>query len=68
MTVEEAYKRVERIRRMAGDDEAAHGAEDEFREEVLKVIASGQVTEHTAQELAQIALSTSEIAFARWCA
>jgi hypothetical protein len=65
MTVEQAIEQLERIRAMAGDDESAHGAEDDFRAAVLADIAAGAPN---AAELAAIALRTEEIDFARWCA
>jgi hypothetical protein len=65
MTEERALEELERIRAMAGDDEAAHGAEDEFRAAVLADIAGGAPN---AAKLAAIALRTDEIDFARWCA
>ena len=65
MTPEEAQERVESIRSIRGDDEAAHSAEDRFRADVLEAIANG--SPH-AVELARIALTTGEIDFARWCA
>ena len=65
MTPTEAKARVEKIRACAGDDEATHSYEDQLREDVLNEIARG--TRH-ARQLASIALSTNDIAFARWCA
>jgi septum formation topological specificity factor MinE len=58
MTAQEARKRLEAIKAMAGDDEAAHSAEDALRRDILEAI----------QELSEIALETSLIDFARWCA
>jgi hypothetical protein len=65
MTEERALEELERIRAMAGDDESAHSAEDDFRAAVLMDIANGAPN---AKELAAIALRTEEIDFARWCA
>lgn len=65
MTVAEARAAVEKIRAAAGDDEIAHSYEDDFRASVLKAIAEGS---EDAVELAEIALTTGEIQFARWCA
>ncbi len=65
MTIQEARERLAEIEAIKGDDEAAHGAEDDFRHAVLEAIASGS---DDAQELAAIALKTSDIDFARWCA
>ncbi len=65
MTEQEARERLEEIRGIAGDDEVAHSKEDEFHRDVLSLIATGC---HNGQELARIAIQTSEIQFARWCA
>jgi hypothetical protein len=65
MTVDDAKDAIEEIRGLIDDDERAHAAEDDLRERVLKHIARGGAD---AQRLAQIALSTSKMDFARWCA
>lgn len=65
MTIEEVEKLYQSIVDASGDDEIAHGLEDEFRELVLKEVADGNPNSF---ELAKIALSTSEIKFLRWCA
>lgn len=57
--------RVEEIREVAWDDEMAHEREDALRSEVLRAIADGSCV--NPQECAQIALTTSEIEFKRWC-
>jgi hypothetical protein len=51
---------------MAGDDEAAHGEEDNLREDLLRAIANGECV--NPQDCAQIALTTNDIEFFRWCA
>ncbi len=66
MSLLEAHHRVADIRAMAGDDEIAHGAEDQFRDDVLRYLA--EVAPAELGELARIALSTNEIKFSRWCA
>lgn len=66
MTVAEVEVEVARIREMAGDDEAAHGAEDDLWENVLRAIASGETKD--AAGIAAAALKTKTIDFARWCA
>ena len=66
MTLTEARERVEFIRSIARDDEAAHGGEDDFRADVLRYLA--EVAPAELGELARIALSTEDIDFARWCA
>lgn len=65
MTVASVRAEVRRIRKMADDHEAAHGAEDGLRHKVLKAIADG--VENPA-ELAAAALETTKIGIARWCA
>lgn len=65
MTPEQVQAVVDQIRAKADDDEAAHSLEDDLREGVLKAIAAG--AENPA-ELARLALTTSAIEFARWCA
>ena len=65
MDVEFARLWLSRIGAMAGNAEAAHGEEDDFRAAVLAAIAEGTPD---AQELAAIALETDDISFERWCA
>jgi hypothetical protein len=61
-----ARKQVEVIRHMAGDPEAAHGAEDSLWADTLRYFA--EVAPAELAELARIVLSTEEIDFPRWCA
>lgn len=49
----------------AGDDEAAHGLEDDLYSSVLSAIAHGAPN---AQALANLALRTKLLDFKRWCA
>lgn len=65
MNVEDVRARVEMIRALAYDGEAAHSDEDALREDVLRAIADGA---DDPAALAAAALITSEIRFARWCA
>lgn len=67
MTLTEAIDAVEYLKTIAGDYELAHSFEDEFREKVLRAIAFG-AGPADAPRLAAIALSTSDIKFARHCA
>lgn len=71
ITLAEAQAAVQQIRDIASDDEAAHGHEDQLREQVLRAIAQLPLTaagmKH-ARELARVALQTSDIEFDRWCA
>jgi hypothetical protein len=66
MTLDEVRAEVERIKAIAGDDEAAHAAEDDLWEKVLRTIASGYGDKPSS--LAAAALETKSIDFARWCA
>lgn len=66
MTLQEVELRVQGIRDIAGDDEAAHGAEDLLHQEVLRSIADDECTAPRA--CAAAALETLKIDFARWCA
>ena len=56
---------VVRIASVAGDDETAHGYEDELHVAVLRAIAAGAPD---AAALATEALRTRDLDFARWCA
>ena len=49
----------------ATDDEAAHAAEDAMRSKVLELVADGHPD---SVALAKLALQSSAIKFARWCA
>ena len=62
MTVEDVIKRVAEIRAKAGDDEVAHGMEDQLHQDVLREIAAGNTQ---AAALAREALRTEEIEFCR---
>lgn len=66
LTPKEVEAAVERIKEMAGDDEAAHAAEDELHQRVLEAIANDQCAE--PETCATIALKTKEIQFSRWYA
>lgn len=69
MKIATARQRIGAIRRAAksGDDETAHRLEDSFRADVLTAIANLE-TDSPPSELAALAMSTSRIAFQRWCA
>jgi hypothetical protein len=66
MTIEEIRKKVQRIKDMRGDPEAAHGAEDSLYQSLLEAIADGQV--ENPAEAAKEALYAQNIEFPRWCA
>lgn len=63
LTTDDVRRKVEEIRELAPDWEAAHAAEDELYRDVLKaiVIYGG----YPASDLARVALQTQEIEFAR---
>lgn len=65
VTASEARAAVDYIRSMTHDPEVAHGEEDRMRYQVLEAIAGGA---DNPVELAEIALSTEELTFPRWCA
>lgn len=65
MTLVDAEKAVDRIKALAGDPEAAHGAEDDLRRAVLRAVADGHPQ---ARQLAEISLMTDAISFPRGCA
>ena len=65
MTIAQAKNRVGEIAACTGDDEVAHAEEDRFRHDVLVAIVNGA---ENPRVLAGIALSTSNLQFARWCA
>lgn len=66
MTLDDVRKRVAEIDAMSGDDEAAHAAEDQLHEDVLRYIARANGA--AIGRLAAEALKTRDIDFMRWCA
>jgi hypothetical protein len=66
ITVEQVKLEVERIRKMAGDDESAHAAEDDLHQNVLTAIMNGECED--PKVCAREAMRTQDIEFARWCA
>jgi len=65
MTPKEVAKRVAMIGECRGDYEAAHGMEDQLREDVLQAIAGGAPN---AADLAREALKSTDMDFPRYCA
>ena len=65
MTPEDVRNRVATIDNIRHDHEAAHATEDDLYRDVLERIAEGTPQ---AAELAEEALRTKDIDFARWCA
>ncbi len=68
MTEAEVRKCVEGIKALAGDPEAAHGAEDALFIAVLEEIAGGCQHCESSTYLCREALKTLQINFERWCA
>jgi hypothetical protein len=66
MTLRRVQTLVAHVARMAGDDELAHGAEDNLHHRVLRAIADGKCDD--PQACAAAALATLQLDFARWCA
>lgn len=67
MDLAEVRKRVEKIRALADDTEAAHAAEDSLYHDLMNAIAQGRVSEHVEQ-LAAAAIETQAILSKRWYA
>lgn len=65
MDTAKAIAEVKRIRECVGDMEIAHSLEDKFHIAILREIANGNTN---SKELAEIALETLDINFARACA
>jgi hypothetical protein len=70
MTIAEARARVDEIRAIAEDDEAAHSKEDDLHVAALRQVAEARTAweRDNAALVASIALETVAIKFARWCA
>lgn len=67
MTTIELLDRIEEIRKLAGDFEAAHAKEDELHQEVLRLIASKEIKGAAVRVYARMALETLHIEFERYC-
>jgi hypothetical protein len=66
VTIEDVRKRVEKIRQLQDDPEEAHALEDQLRQDVLEVIAEGEVMNATYMRLlATEALATKWFGFPR---
>lgn len=68
MTRAEIEIRLSDIRASHGDDEAAHGMEDDLYRDFLIALQNGLVPAPDVAELAGLILTSTEIKFARWCA
>jgi hypothetical protein len=58
---------IQQIRDVSGDDESAHGMEDNLRTQFLAYVATDP-NDDDLGEKAKLILSTNEIEFERWCA
>lgn len=65
MNIDQIRNRVRHIDNLRRDNEAAHSEEDTLYTDVLEAIADGSPN---AAALAEEALRTKNIDFARWCA
>jgi hypothetical protein len=59
---------VEKVYRQERDNETAHQTEDALYEEVLRWIASGEISGEDAALCAKEALKTVDVNFERWFA
>jgi len=66
--IDDIKAKLEDIKRLAHDDEAAHGMEDALHWAVLSAIASGELEGYDARTAANLAMATADIDFSRWCA
>lgn len=66
MTISVVRERLKRISDCAGDDEIAHGEEDQLYADLLQAIADGSCDD--PQACAAEALKTKNMEFVRWCA
>ncbi len=64
MTLGEIKDAIDHIKAIAGDDEAAHGEEDQLMCDFISHVASLEIPE--LSEKAKLVLTTKEIDFARW--
>lgn len=65
MDIDQVRNRARHIDNIRSDDEAAHAEEDTLHKDVLQAIADRA---DNADALAEEALKTGDIDFARWCA
>jgi hypothetical protein len=66
MKLRDIQDRVEAIKAISVDDEAAHNEEDALREDFIRYVA--QTAAPSLAEKARLVLSTNDIKFNRWCA
>jgi hypothetical protein len=66
MKLKDIQDRVDAIKAISVDDEAAHSAEDALREDFIRYVAETATPSLAAK--ARLVLSTKDITFNRWCA
>lgn len=64
MTEREIRQRIEKIKKVRGDAEKAHGEEDQLRWEFITYVAETYMGSLATK--ARLVLSTSKIRFGRW--
>ena len=67
MSIEDIKARIDDIREVAGDDEAAHSREDELYADFIAFVAKEPMSWGLADK-AKLVLSTRDLKFERWCA
>ena len=65
MTRQEILKAIEDIKKVADDDEVAHGKDDDLREAFIEYVSKRT---DSLGEKAKLILSTNDIDFVRWYA
>lgn len=66
MDLPEIEARIKKIKEKAGDDEIAHGLEDDLYGDFVKYVS--EKGNKKLSEMAKAILETKNIGFARWCA
>lgn len=66
MTLREIKNRVDHIKKIVGDNEAAHSEEDSLYSDFIAYLAKTASPKY--REMAKTILKTQEIDFRRWCA
>ena len=65
MKVKEAKARIEHLKEISGDDEAAHIEEDDLRDDFIIFVAKRK---DRIGKIAKIILTSEDVSFSRWCA
>lgn len=67
MSIKDIQNRIQKIKDCAGDDEVAHGLEDDLNQDFIEYVSHTPYDNDLAEK-AKLVLSVGEIRFARWCA